>query len=94
LKEWITPDFQNMPSITNLEEEEIVDAPGDDGNASMPEQVKPPNPWKMMMRSCSSHVPSRVCHITVRFIGHSKIVDHHCETLISLFWHLEFRGCS
>jgi hypothetical protein len=26
--------------ITNLEEEEIVDAPGNDGNASMPEQVK------------------------------------------------------
>jgi hypothetical protein len=26
-----------------------VDAPGKDGNASMPEQVKRPNPWKMMM---------------------------------------------
>jgi hypothetical protein len=23
-----------------------VDAPGNDGNASMPEQVKRPNPWK------------------------------------------------
>jgi hypothetical protein len=35
-----------------LEEEEIVDAPGNDGNASMPEQVKQPNPWrKMMMKS-------------------------------------------
>jgi hypothetical protein len=30
-------------------EEEIVDAPGNDGNASMPEQVKRPKPWKMMM---------------------------------------------
>ena len=29
--------------------EEIVDAPGNDGNASMPEQVKRPNPWKMKM---------------------------------------------
>jgi hypothetical protein len=29
-----------MPSTTNLEEEEIVDALGNDGNASMPEQVK------------------------------------------------------
>jgi hypothetical protein len=29
-----------MPSTTNAEEEEIEDAPGNDGNASMPEQVK------------------------------------------------------
>ena len=35
LKEWTT-DSWNMPSTTNLEEEEIVDAPGNDGNASMP----------------------------------------------------------
>jgi hypothetical protein len=33
------------PSTTNVEEEEIVDAPGMDGNASMPEQVKRPNPY-------------------------------------------------
>jgi hypothetical protein len=26
-----------------------VDAPGNDGNASMPEQVKQPNPWRKMM---------------------------------------------
>jgi len=26
-----------------------VDAPGKDGNASMPEQVKRPNPWRKMM---------------------------------------------
>ena len=39
----------NTPSNTNLEEEEIVDAPGNDGNASMPEQVKRPNPWRKMM---------------------------------------------
>jgi hypothetical protein len=30
------------------EEEEIVDAPENDGNASMPEQVKRPNPWRKM----------------------------------------------
>jgi hypothetical protein len=35
-----------MPSTTNLEEEEIVDAPGNDGNAWMPERVKRPNPWR------------------------------------------------
>jgi hypothetical protein len=40
LKEWITSDCRNTPSTTILEEEEIVDAPGNDGNVSMPEQVK------------------------------------------------------
>jgi len=49
LKEWTTPDSRNTPSTTNLEEEEIVDAPGNDGNASMPEHVKRPNPWRKMM---------------------------------------------
>jgi len=49
LKEWTTPDSRNTPSITNLEEEEIVDVPGNDGNASMPEQVKRPNPWRKMV---------------------------------------------
>jgi hypothetical protein len=49
LKEWTTPDSRNTPSATNLEGEEIVDAPGKDGNASMPEQVKRPNPWRKMM---------------------------------------------
>ena len=38
-----------MPSTTNLEEEEIVDALGNDGNASMPEQVNRPNPWRKMI---------------------------------------------
>jgi hypothetical protein len=50
LKEWTTPDSRNTPSTTNLEEKEIVEAPGNDGKSSMPEQVKRPNPWgKMMM---------------------------------------------
>jgi len=51
LKEWTTPDSRDTPSTTNLEEEEIVDGPGNDGNASMTEKVKQPNPWrkKMMM---------------------------------------------
>jgi hypothetical protein len=40
LKEWTTPDFPNTPSNSNLEGEEIVDASGNDGNASMPEHVK------------------------------------------------------
>jgi hypothetical protein len=46
LKEWTTLDSRNTPSTTNLEEEEIVDAPENDGNASMPEPVKQPNPSK------------------------------------------------
>jgi len=49
LNEWTTTDSRNTPSTTNLEEEDIVDAPGNDGNASMPEQVKRPNPWRKMM---------------------------------------------
>jgi hypothetical protein len=49
LKEWTTPDYRNTSSTTNLEDEEIVGAPGNDGNASMSEQVKRPKPWKKMM---------------------------------------------
>jgi hypothetical protein len=44
-----TDDSRNTPSTTNLEKEEIVEAPGNDGNASMPAQVKGPNPWREMM---------------------------------------------
>jgi hypothetical protein len=40
LKEWTTPDSGNTPSTTNLEEEEIVDAPGKDGYAWMLVQIK------------------------------------------------------
>jgi len=49
LKEWTTPDSRNTPSTTNLVEEDIVDALGNDGNASTPEQVKRHNPWRKMM---------------------------------------------
>jgi len=49
LKDWTTPDCRNTPSTANLEEEEIVDAPGNDGTASMPEQVKRPNSCRKMM---------------------------------------------
>jgi hypothetical protein len=41
-----------MPSTADLEGEEIVDAPGKDGSASMAEQVKRPNAWMMMMMMC------------------------------------------
>jgi hypothetical protein len=49
LKEWTTPGSRNTPSTTNLEEEETVDVPGNDGNASMPEEFMRPNPWRTMM---------------------------------------------
>jgi hypothetical protein len=49
LKERTTPDSRNTSSTTNLEEEEILDARGNDGNASMAEKVKRPNPWRKMM---------------------------------------------
>jgi len=35
---------ETRPQIQNLEEEEIVDALGNDGNASMPEQLNRLNP--------------------------------------------------
>jgi hypothetical protein len=41
--------LRNTPSTANLEEEEIVDALGNDGNVSMPKQFKRPNPWMKMM---------------------------------------------
>ena len=49
MEEWITTDSRNTPSTTNPKDEEIVDAPGKDGNASMPEQVKRPNSWRKVM---------------------------------------------
>jgi hypothetical protein len=49
LKERTSPDFRNTPLATNLEEEDIVDALENDGNASMPEQFIRPNPWRKMM---------------------------------------------
>jgi hypothetical protein len=49
LKEWTNPDFRNTLSTTNLEEEEIVDALRNDGNASMTEQINRPNPYRKMM---------------------------------------------
>ena len=46
MQEWTTPDFRNTASTTNLEEEDIVDALGNNGKASMAEQVIRPNPWR------------------------------------------------
>ena len=59
LKERTTPDCRNTPSTTNLEEEETLDDPGNDGNASMPEQVKRPNPRRQMMMMMIYHNDAR-----------------------------------
>ena len=58
MKERTTPDCRNAPSTTNLEEEEIVYVPGNDGNASMPEEVKRSNPWKKKMMMFTFNTPS------------------------------------
>jgi len=42
-------DSRNTSSNTNLDDEEMLDAPGNTGNASMPEQVERPNPWRKML---------------------------------------------
>jgi len=49
LKESITTDSLNTPSTSNAEDEDIVYAPGKYGDASMPDQVKRPNPLKKMI---------------------------------------------
>ena len=61
LKEWTTPDFRNTPSNTHLEEEEIVDDLGNDGNASMPEQVTRPNLWRKIMMMMT--IQELLCHL-------------------------------
>jgi hypothetical protein len=66
LKEWTTPDFRNTTLVTNLEEEETVDAPGNDGNASMPEQLKRPNQWMKMIMMMTMFT---VLYVFVTVIG-------------------------
>jgi hypothetical protein len=74
LEEWTTPDFRNTPSATNLEEEEIVDAPGNDGNASMPEQIKRPNPWRKMMALMGKCCLERGSGETLKISAFNKVI--------------------
>jgi len=90
LKEWTTPDSRNTPSTINLEEEEIVDAPGNDGNVSLPEQVKRPNPWrKMVMKyQIMNNALYIYCH------NQKKLIKHpHCLLLPLIFarWYLPYK---
>jgi hypothetical protein len=68
-----------MLSTTNLDGEEIVDAPGKDGNASMLEQVKRPNPWRkvMMMISGSLQIIGCLGLLIIIFSRYICII-HHC----------------
>ena len=59
---------------TNLEEEEIVDAPGNDGNASIPETVKRPNPWRKMMMMISSVVQSNTFIVQIMLTTLKNVV--------------------
>ena len=58
-------------STTNLEEEETVDASGNDGNVSMPVQVKRPNPWRKMMTAI----------IPATYFGSLSIVHSICSKI-------------
>ena len=84
MKERTTPDSRNTPSTTNLEEEEIVDAPGNDGNASMPEQVKRPNPCMMttflIVVSITAHgIISDNYSNVIHYSGHSETAIEHAS---------------
>jgi hypothetical protein len=71
-------DFRNTSSTTKLKREEIVDAPGKDGNGSMQEQVKRPNPWrkkkKMMMMMKIMRDPSDILRISPRVLGFTGLI--------------------
>jgi len=74
LKEWIRTDFRNTPSTTNPEDEEIVDATGKDGNASMPEQARRPNPWrKMIMMMIMIGLRKFVCTVLPDYLSLRRV---------------------
>ena len=75
MKEWTTPDCRNTPTATKLEEEEIVNAPGNGGNASMPEQVKRPNPWRKMMMMMMMMIITIYNHQTILYSTHVQYFD-------------------
>jgi hypothetical protein len=75
-----------MPSTTNPEEEEIVDVPENDGNGSMLEQVKRPNPWKkkMMMKSASMYNFRRLFIVVCNYVHLNQLglfLMLHCPNL-------------
>ena len=83
MKEWTTPDFRNTPSTTNLREEEIVDASGNNGNTSMPEQAKRPKPWKKKKKKKKKKkmmmMMMMMMMIIIIIIYHMLSVHHMCS---------------
>jgi hypothetical protein len=80
---FVTTDFRNTPSTTNLKEEEIVDALGNGGNASMPEKVTRPNPWRkmVMMMMMMMMITTKSVEITNKMQPCNRIY-------YSVFWRL------
>ena len=75
MKEWTTPDCRNTPSTTNQEEEETVDEPGNDGNASMPEEFKRHNSWMKMMIKIRNNSTNWVIRNVKKRIVYDKAVS-------------------
>jgi len=77
LKELTTPDSRNTPSTTNLEAEETVDSPGNNGNASMPEQVERPNPWRKKMMMMTNN---ELLHVDLMILYHQAGIRRTLNT--------------
>jgi hypothetical protein len=97
LKEWTTPDFRNTPSTPNLEEEEIVDAPGKGGKASMPEQVKRPNPWRKMMMMMIVYNKKTCYHsglngVAIREVAEMQSYDNQGTAVLSFTYISDLRA--
>ena len=73
LREWITSDCRNTLSTTNPEDEGIADAPGNDGNKSMPEQVKRTNPWKIKEMMMMMMAMMMMCFKSIMSVGSKKL---------------------
>ena len=64
-----------------------MDAPENDGNASMPIQFKRPNPWRKMMMKFTMYT-----EMNVKFLGNIRSYNTRIETEIvcALLVHLEY----
>ena len=59
-----------------------MDATGNDGNASMPEQVKRPNPWrKMMMMVMMMMTISHKIHLVMKYSVTTSFVTKFVNNL-------------
>jgi hypothetical protein len=63
-----------------------VDASGKDGNASMPEEVKQPNPWRKMMTMTITKIGPIILVSNFQLPPHSY-KKNYLIILIKLDWH-------